>query len=461
MAPYPWDDIHYETTRAIMTHPPNYRIAYHALWVVWVCVLVACSTHVATPISTPTAQIQPETPTLAATNVAIVETPTLAPLSANAREKMFDALWNTVNEHYVYRDFRGVDWAAVRTTYRDRVINAPDTTQFYAILKEVVDLLNDDHSRFDDPQEAVLNDAVYNGEAGYAGIGIMIRELDSGLLVTRIAADGPAEQAGIRPYDVITAIGSTLVTTTYTLGDAGYSSLIRGPIGSDLTVTLQRGTEAPRQITMQRNAIAGDAFPEAVARTLDNGIVLLTIDSFDRDSLAEIVKDALNQASAQQQPAGLIIDIRENGGGSIDAMLNVVALFHDGGTIGDQVDRNNSYPLTVPTNHTLPPFDRLPIAVLTSQDTASASEMFTAGLRHLRKITVVGETTAGNSENLYPYDFDDGSVLWLAELLYRQPNGEYIENVGIVPDIVITDGWDDVHPDQDKFINAALQALRP
>jgi carboxyl-terminal processing protease len=445
-----------------MTHPHNYRLAYHALWVVWWGVLIACSTPVAQHLNpTPTTQTQTETPTATATDNRLIATPTLAPLSASEREKMFDTLWDTVNNHYVYRDFRGVDWASVRTTYRDRVINAPDTTQFYVILKEMVDLLQDDHSRFDDPQDAALSDAIYNGEAGYAGIGIMIRELDSGLLVTRIAPDGPAAQAGIRPYDVITAIGSTLVTTTYTLGGTGYSSLIRGPIGSELTVTLQRSNDAPRQITLQRNAIAGDAFPEAVARILDHGIVLLTIDSFDRDSLADIVKDALNQASAQQQPAGLIIDIRENGGGSIDAMLNVVALFHDGGTIGDQVDRNNTYPLTVPTNHTFPPFDRLPIAVLTSQDTASASEMFTAGLRHLKKITVVGETTAGNSENLYPYDFDDGSVLWLAELLYRQPNGEYIENIGIVPDIVIIDGWDDVHPNQDTFITVATKALRP
>jgi C-terminal peptidase prc len=445
-----------------MTHPHNYRLAYHALWVVWVSVLIACSTPMAQHRNpTPTTQTQTETPTPTATDNTIIATPTLAPLSASAREKMFDSLWNTVNEHYVYRDFRGVDWASVRTTYRERVINAADTTQFYATLKEIVDLLQDDHSRFDDPQDAALSEAIYNGEAGYAGIGIMIRELDSGLLVTRIAADGPAAQAGIRPYDVITAIGSTLVTTTYTLSDAGYSSLIRGPIGSELTVTLQRGNDAPRQITLQRNAIAGDAFPEAVAHTLDNGIVVLTIDSFDRDSLADIVKEALDQASAQQQPTGLIIDIRENGGGSIDAMLNVVALFHDGGTIGDQVDRNNTYPLTVPTNRTFSPFDQLPIAILTSQDTASASEMFTAGLRHLKNVTVVGETTSGNSENLYPYDFDDGSVLWLAELLYRQPNGEYIENVGIVPDIVITDGWDDGHPNQDKFITAATKALRP
>ncbi len=444
-----------------MTHTTTHRLGYHALWVVWVWVVVACGVapqaQPTIPPSTPT--IQNETNTPLATEIAIVQTPTLSPLSPSQREKMFAALWNTVNEHYVYRDFRGVDWAAVRTKYHDQIIEAPDTAHFYTILKEVVALLNDDHSRFDDPQDAAFNDAVYSGEAGYAGIGIMIRELATGLLITRVADDGPADNAGLRPYDVITAIGTTLVTTTYELGEAGYSSLIRGPIGSDLTITLQRGNDAPRQLTLQRDAIAGDAFPEAVARMIDNGTVLLTIDSFDRDNLADIVIDALNEATTHTQPTGLIIDIRENGGGSIDAMLDVVALFHDGGTIGDQIDRNNTYPLTVPTNHTLPPFDYLPIAVLTSRDTASASEMFTAGLRHLRTITVIGEPTAGNSENLYPYDFDDGSVLWIAELLYRQPNGAYIENVGVIPDIPITDAWDDMNPANDMFIKAAQRVL--
>ena len=444
-----------------MTHTTPHRLGYHALWIVWVWIVVACGVapqpQPTIPPSTPT--IQNETNTPLATEIAIVQTPTLAPLSTSQREKMFDALWNTVNEHYVYRDFRGVDWAAVRTTYRERVINAPDTAHFYTILKEIVDLLNDDHSRFDDPQDAAFNDAVYSGEAGYAGIGIMIRKLATGLLITRVAPDGPADRAGLRPYDVITTIESTLVTTTYELGENSYSALIRGEIGSDVTLAFRRGNDAPQQLTLQRDVIAGDAFPEAVASMLDNGTVLLTIDSFDRDNLADIVKQALIDATKHTAPTGLIIDIRENGGGSINAMLDVVALFHDGGTIGDQIDRNNTYSLTVPTNHTLPPFDDLPIAVLTSRNTASASEMFTAGLRHLRTITVIGEPTAGNSENLYPYDFDDGSVLWIAELLYRQPNGAYIENVGVIPDIPITDAWDDMNPANDMFIKAAQRAL--
>ncbi len=444
-----------------MNHTKTHRLAYHALWFVWVWVMVACGgtpqPQPTTPPSTPT--LQNETNTPLATEIAIVQTPTLAPLSTSQREKMFNTLWNTVNEHYVYRDFRGVDWPSIRTKYHDRVVNAPDTAHFYATLKEIIDLLNDDHSRFDDPQDAALSDAIYNGEAGYAGIGIMIRELDTGLMITRVAHNGPADKAGLRPYDVITTIEGTLVTTTYALGEDGYSKLIRGAIGSNLTITVQHGDDALQQLTLQRDAIAGDAFPEAVARMLGDGTVLLTIDSFDRDNLAEIVKHAVVDAMAHTQPTGLIIDIRENGGGSIDAMLDVIALLHDGGTIGEQVDRNNTYPLTVPANHTLPPFDHLPIAVLTSHDTASASEMFTAGLRHLRTVTVIGETTAGNSENLYPYDFDDGSVLWLAELLYRQPNGDYIENVGVVPDILITDAWDDMNPDNDLFIKAAQRAL--
>ncbi len=447
-----------------MTNTHLRRLGYHVLWFFLVWVMVVCGTS--SPSSTQTPAPVPSTSTLVtttvtpvATKIAMVQTPTLAPFSAIQREKMFDELWNTVNDHYVYRDFRGVDWVAIHTKYRERVLNAPDTAHFYAILKEAIDLLNDDHSRFDDPQDASLNDALYSGEAGYAGIGIMIRELDTGLLITRVAHNGPAEHAGLRTYDVITAIGSTLVTTTYALGEDGYSNLLRGEIGSNVSLTIRRGNDAPYQRTITRNAIAGDAFPEAVASMLTDGTVLLTIDSFDRDGLAEIVKHALREAYTQTQPTGLIIDIRKNGGGSIEAMLDVLGLFHDGGTIGEQVDHNNTYPLLVPKNKCLPPFDHLPIAVLTSHDTASAAEMFTAGLRHLRAITVVGETTAGNSENLYPYDFDDGSVLWLAELLYRQPNGAYIDNIGVIPDIRITDAWDDLNPANDMFIITAQRAL--
>ena len=69
------------------------------------------------------------------------------------------------------------------------------------------------------------------------------------------------------------------------------------------------------------------------------------------------------------------------------------------------------------------------------------------------------QTSEAHWQRTQIYDFNDGSVLWLAELLYHQPNGAYIENIGVIPDIPITDAWDDMHPANDMFIKAAQRAL--
>ena len=161
------------------------------------------------------------------------------------------------------------------------------------------------------------------------------------------------------------------------------------------------------------------------------------------------------RAADDEPVAGIIIDLRENGGGSIEDMLAVISLFHDGGSIGTQVDRNNSYQLNVPKHNTIPGYADIPIMILTSSATASAAEMFSAGMRHLRDAVIIGETTAGNSENLFPYDLEDGSVLWVAELLYKQPNGAYIEDVGIIPDVTVADAWEQHDATDDPFIRAA------
>jgi C-terminal peptidase prc len=326
-------------------------------------------------------------------------------------------------------------------------------------MRRMIDTLGDDHTRFDDPQAAAMNTAVYNGKAEYAGIGIMVREMSQGIMITRIARNGPAAQAGLRPYDIITAVDQTAITPTYIREDGNYGALIRGPVGSTVEIEYIRGDAQPTRVTVTRAIIPGDAFPEAVAQRLDDNIIVLTIDSFDRENLDDIVSQALTSAMEFAPVEGLIIDVRENGGGSIEDMLSIIALFHDGGSIGTQVDRNNIYQLRVPSKRVLAPFDDVPIVLLTSADTASAAEMFSAGMRALRQATIVGETTAGNSENLFPYDLEDGSVLWLAELLYKQPDGTYIEDVGVIPDIELADAWDSTDARQDPFIVAARAAL--
>lgn len=403
----------------------------------------------------PSQTVQPA-PTLGTLNLA--PTPTLSALAEDERLAIFDEVWQYVDERYVYADYRGVDWQNVKETYRPRVIATTDSNAFYLIIKEMIGLLNDDHTRFDTPQEVAMDEAFFSGTADYAGIGIIIREVEQGLMIMRLAQSGPAEMAGVRPYDIVTSVDGVAINDMIQ-DDVEYTRRIRGPIGSQITLGILRdGEELEVQIT--RNAIPSTAFPEAFTQPLpQNDVTYLTIDSFNRQNLDMLVKEALDGPNVVSTPQAIIIDIRENYGGSIGSMLDVLAFFHDGGVMGEQVGRDQTYELEVPEGKVLPAYATVPIIVLTSGETASAAEMFASGLRSLRGATIIGETTAGNTENLYPYDLVDGSTLWLAELLFRQNDGTYIDDIGVQPDIVVDAEWGTFKPANDPFIIQALAEL--
>lgn len=432
--------------------------------------LSACSTtqplgdtavvsHTPTPIVThtnePTAILQP-TPTHSI--ATLVPTPTLVAFDTSQRLAIFDEVWQYVSERYVYADYRGVDWHGIKDTYRARVTDDTDMNEFYLLIKEMIGLLNDDHTRFDTPQEAAMDEAFYSGTADYAGIGIIIREVDQGLMIMRLAKSGPAEIAGVLVYDIITSVDGVAISDMIQ-NDMEYTRRIRGPIGSQITLGLLRDS-LPLEITITRNAIPSSAFPEAFTQPLpQSDIVYLTIDSFNRQNLAYLVIEALDAPHIPSNPRAIIIDMRENYGGSIGEMLDVLALFQPGGIMGEQVGRDEVYKIEVPSGRVLPNYADIPMIVLTSSETASAAEMFTSGLRSLRGATIVGETTAGNTENLYPYNLADGSTLWLAELLFRQTDGTYIDDIGVLPDVVVDAEWGSFKPANDPFILQAIAEL--
>lgn len=461
---------------AVRRTAPWYR------WFIWYLIfLVSCGTSVApiptspdsitasplpatyTPAPLPTAVVNTATPQATPTptigTLQMAATPTLTRLDNSEQLQIFDSVWQTVNKNYVYQDFRGVDWEQMRQTNRERIEAGITTAEFYALIKDMIDLLGDDHSRFDTPQEAAMDAALYSGEAEYGGIGVMIRQTDQGMVVVRLAQGAPAQRAGVQLYDLIIGTGDTLFDPD--LSDSiDYGALIRGPIGTTIDLRIIRN-EQSLTIPVVRNVIPNDAFPEAVVQpTSDPDVALLIIDSFNRNQLDQIVTTALlDYRTTYGTPTGIIIDIRENYGGNIQSMLDVIALFCDGGTIGFQKDRQDQYPLQVASNQTLAEFRESKLLILTSGETASAAEMFASGMRSLANTLIIGETTAGNSENLYPHYQSDGSVLWLAELLFTQNDGTYIDDIGIIPDIAVTQNWEEMVTSQDGMITRAISEL--
>lgn len=409
------------------------------------------------PSATPRPTI---TPTPTATFEPLLPTPTLVPLTAEERVELFNQLWTLVRDNYVYEDYGGVDWETVRTEFAPRITAAPSEEAFYDLLREMVDRLGDEHSRFESPQDVAAEEARFNGALNYGGIGALVRTVDEGGLIVQVAEGGPAAVAGLQPRDLILAIEGIPFTDREAFGPTGPISAVRGEPGTTVILTIRSPGSIPRTVPVIRRAIQSNAFPEVETHILPGTrIGFLRLDTFNAENLVERVRTSLEQLTAATPLDGLIVDVRANSGGRVDMLLSILGLFSDGGSIGSQSGHNFRANLNIPAGEMLPQLANVPIIVLISPETVSAAEMFAAGMQVVGRARIVGAPSAGNTENLRRRDLFDGSRLWLAELTYRLPDGRLIEGEGVQPDRLVDADWWLFEPDQDPQIQAALEEL--
>jgi len=198
----------------------------------------------ATTTNTPSPTDTPEpTETPLPTETLVTETPTQ--LSYDQRDQLFNEVWSIINDHYLYPDFRGRDWAAIRAEYSPRIEQATSNEEFYALLTEMVGKLDDRHSRFLAPSAATFEDAFSTGRESYVGIGVMLVPRSDGSFIQEVFPNGPAAQAGLQPRDRIVAINGEPF-------DGG--SDLYGPEGSEVRLTVVRPGQQPRDAQAGRGA---------------------------------------------------------------------------------------------------------------------------------------------------------------------------------------------------------------
>lgn len=283
----------------------------------------------------------------------------------------------------------------------------------------------DPHSAFLDAEEMTALQGDTSGEYGGLGLEVQVRE---GLL-TVIAPidDTPAARAGIRPGDVIISIDGTPIES----GEAGNAiDRLRGKPGTEVSLSLAREGEAPFELKLTREIIR---VTSARMRELAPGYPVLRIAAFQDDTTAD-ARQAIEKARAKAPLKGLILDLRSNPGGLLDAAVGVSDLFLDEGVIVSTKGRLEASK----AEFTAAPGDLLdgaPIVVLIDTGTASAAEIVAGALQDHTRGLVLGTQSFGKGSVQSVLPLREGQALKLTTARYYTPKGRSIQAEGIHPDI--------------------------
>jgi carboxyl-terminal processing protease len=288
-------------------------------------------------------------------------------------------------------------------------------------LAAAVASLNDKYSHYYDPADYQTFQNQDNPHL--SGIGIDIKVQPQGLLVQDVFQGSPAEKAGLARGDTIVEVGSTSLANRSVDFSA---SLIKGRAGTKVTLTVLRG-KSRRIISVRRADIV---VPVAASRVLDYhgtrlGYVELT--SFTAGSGAQ-VRDQVAQV-LHQGARGLVLDLRENGGGLLNEAVNVASVFIPDGTIVSTDGRAQPRQVYMAKGNAIAP--KLPMVVLVDAGTASAAEIVTGALQDRGRAKVVGTHTYGKGVFQEIEPLSNGGALDFTVGEYFTPSGRNLGGGGV------------------------------
>ena len=353
-----------------------------------------------------------------------------APINSN--DELFKPFWEA--------------WQLVHEQYLVQPIDEEKMMQ--GAIRGMMDSLGDPHSAYMNPVE--YSDAQAPLE-GYSGIGAWVNTEGEFLTITEPMKGSPAEAAGLKSGDQIIAIDSVDMTGTLpelarqkVLGEAGTQVILR---------VLREGVDEPFDVPITRAQIT---IPSTEYRMLDNNIAYLRLNAFS-NTTGDEVHAALTELLAQN-PKGLILDLRYNSGGFLDAAIQVSSEFLPDGVVtyeeyGD--GKRDTFNVTGNGIAT-----EIPMIVLVNEWSASASELVAGALQDRGRAQLVGNTTYGKGtvQNWIPLSENEGAVrITIARWL--TPNERNVTGTGLTPDVQVTISEADTQAGVDTQLNKAIELL--
>jgi carboxyl-terminal processing protease len=332
----------------------------------------------------------------------------------------------------------------IRKNYVDEK-NIDPKKETYGAIKGMLETLGDDgHTRFLTPEEREQNDQSLSGT--YVGIGVQLVEKNGEVVVAAPIDGSPAEKAGIGSDDVLLVVDGESVR-----GDevSEVVEKVKGPEGTRVELTVRHEGER-RTYDLQRAEINSPVASWALIPGTNVALVLLS--SFSDDSAQEL-QNAFEEAKAAGARR-FILDLRNNPGGRLDQAVEMAGYFLEPESVV-YIRKDASGEREEIKVEGQPESTDAPLAVLVDGGSASSSEILAGALRDNDRAPVIGETTFGTGTVLSEFVLRDGSSILLGVAEWLTPDGDFIRDTGITPDVRVplSEGTEPLSPDDARDLS--------
>jgi len=346
-------------------------------------------------------------------------------------------------------------WKVVLEKYVDRQNLDPEKIILGA-TRGLIESLEDPYSDFLTAKQTKELSEELSGE--FFGVGMEIGKQDGYIVVIAPLPGTPAEEAGIKPNDIILAIEET---DTVDLSTTEAAQLIRGKLGTKVTLTVYRSAwNEAKKIELTRDKIT---IPSTSWETIEGDIAYLKIYNFNQPLTIDFYQTALEISFAK--PKGLIIDLRNNPGGYLDAVVDISGWFLSNGDIILKEDFGNGEIKSFRVSLGQSLLKDIPTVVLINEGTASASEILAGALRDNREVKLIGTKSFGKGSVQELITLKDNNSVKLTISRWLTPKGTIIQGSGLEPDIEIENEEDfgtysKIDLEKDKQLLTAIAELK-
>lgn len=385
-------------------------------------------------------------------------------VARETRLNVFDQVWRAIYDNYYDRSFRGLDWRLQRDIFRPQADAATSNAELYRVLRQMIGKLGDAHTRVYAPE-----DGFDRYRPSGVTVGVIVRRIEGRPIVTWVEPESEAARQGIRPGFTLVAIEGMPVekllarlraeigdsSTATALDLQSFDRLFYGPRDTPIAVTFADSEGRPRPVTLIRRFMEFQR--KVTARLLPHNIGYIELTGFGPEIEREF--DAVMQT--MHGTRGLILDLRNNGGGFVTTVTQVASYFFPEETdLGEFVTRQGR--ATRRRTQRLRTVYREPLVVLVSARSASGSEIFAAAMQERKRALVLGAAPAtcgcllGVSRTL---KLLDGGKLNISDTDYRTALGRRIEGLGVKPDQQLEVRVADLMAGRDRLLETAAEHL--